>query len=478
MRVLCVSALLFVVVASLATGPATAADEVALPDSEAGRRVASWFEAYNTGTEAALAAFFAANVSPAELERRPAPERAARTLGLRGQTGELRVGKVLRSGHDTVAVMASSARGEWFELAFAFEPAPPHRLIAVRIEEGEAPAEGDEVPLSLEAAIAALDAFASERAAKDEFSGAVLVARGDRVLLEKAWGHADRTFAVPNRTDTRFCLGSINKLFTKVAVAQLAAAGKLTLDDRLGKWLPDYPNEAAARKVTVRQLVEMSSGIGDFFNERFEALPKDRLRSNADYLPLFAADPLLFEPGTGNRYSNGGYAVLGEVVARAAGKDYYDVVREGIYAPAGMASSDSFEQDTIVPNVAEGYTRDAGAGLRRNIYTKPARGSAAGGGYSTVRDMLAFSRALLADRLTSPEWTAWVMGGPEPGKGAAGAPERPPGIGVAGGAPGMNAMLEIEAATGTTIVVLANLDPPAAGTVARQARALLRRVRE
>jgi CubicO group peptidase (beta-lactamase class C family) len=160
------------------------------------------------------------------------------------------------------------------------------------------------------------------------------------------------------------------------------------------------------------------------------------------------------------------------------GEDYYEVVREGIYAPAGMTASDSFELDAIVPNLAEGYTRDAGPGLRRNVYTKPARGSAAGGGYSTVRDMLAFSRALLANRLASPEWTAWVMGGPEPGQGRAGAAPQAPGIGVAGGAPGMNAMLEIEASDATTIVVLANLDPPSAGTVARQARSLLRRVRE
>jgi CubicO group peptidase (beta-lactamase class C family) len=472
-----VSAPFVVAMALLAAGPA-AADEVALPDSEAGRRVVSWFQAYNAGTEAALVAFFAANVPPEELERRPARERAARTLGLRRETGELRVGRVVRSTPDAVAVMAANGRGEWFELSLAFEQAAPHRLVGVRIEQGEPPSEDDDQPLSIEAALAALDAFVGERAAKDEFSGAVLIARGDRVLFEKAWGHADRAFAVPNRIDTRFCLGSINKLFTRIAVAQLVAAGKLSLDDRLGTWLPDYPNAAAREKVTVRQLVQMSSGIGDFFNERYEALPKDRLRANADYLPLFAADPLLFEPGTGNRYSNGGYAVLGEVVARAVGEDYYEVVREGIYAPAGMTASDSFELDAIVPNLAEGYTRDAGPGLRRNVYTKPARGSAAGGGYSTVRDMLAFSRALLANRLASPEWTAWVMGGPEPGQGRAGAAPQAPGIGVAGGAPGMNAMLEIEASDATTIVVLANLDPPSAGTVARQARSLLRRVRE
>ncbi|MFZ5784952.1 MAG: serine hydrolase domain-containing protein, partial [Acidobacteriota bacterium] len=266
MRVASRVSVVFVVVLLAAT--LVAAQEVGLPDSEAGRRIAEWFRAFGTATEAELVAFFTANLAPGELERRTAQERAARTLGLRRETGELRLVKVLRVAPDAIAVTAANARGEWFEVGFTLEPTAPHRIVGVRIEQGEAPSEGDDQPLSLEAALAALDAFASERAAKDEFAGAVLVARGDRMLLEKAWGHADRAFAVPNRTDTRFCLGSINKLFTKVAVAQLAAAGKLSLDDRLGKWLPDYPNATAAEKVTVRQLVQMSSGIGDFFNER------------------------------------------------------------------------------------------------------------------------------------------------------------------------------------------------------------------
>ena len=141
-----------------------------------------------------------------------------------------------------------------------------------------------------------------------------------------------------------------------------------------------------------------------------------------------------------------------------------------------MTATDSYEADAIVPNLAEGYTRGERGDepLRRNIYSRPARGSAAGGGYSTADDLLAFTRALLADTLLPPAWTEWVLGGPEP---AAGAPatvrHTRGGIGAAGGAPGINAALELEVETGDVVIVLANLDPPAAERLAGQIRRIL-----
>ena len=119
-------------------------------------------------------------------------------------------------------------------------------------------------------ALAALTARAEKLAARDQFSGTVLVARDGKVLLEDAWGHADRDTGTPNTLDTKFRIGSMNKMFTAVATLQLVEAGKLALDDTLGEHLPDYPNEDVASKVTVRHLLTHTGGTGDIFGPEFE----------------------------------------------------------------------------------------------------------------------------------------------------------------------------------------------------------------
>src|SRR5437879_6288617 len=125
--------------------------------------------------------------------------------------------------------------------------------------------------------------------------------------------------------------------------------------------------------------MEHRSGLGDFFGPEFVAAPKNRIRSLADYLPFFVNKPLLFEPGAQQRYSNAGYIVLGMVIEKLSGTSYYDYVREHIFKPNGMTSTDSYALDDVVPRRATGYSE-----RHSNIYTLPARGSSAGGGYSTA----------------------------------------------------------------------------------------------
>ena len=285
-----------------------------------------------------------------------------------------------------------------------------------------------------------------DRAVADgKFSGVVMLAKDGQPEFVHAYGAG-------NKVDTKFNLGSINKVFTQVAIAQLAEAGKLSLDDTVRKHLPDYPSPVAD-KITIRQLVEFRSGLGDFFGPEFLAAPPSKLRTLRDYLPLFVDKPLLFEPGTQQRYSNAGYIVLGLIIERVSGQTYYDYVREHIFKPAGMRDTDSYAIDENVPNRATPITK-------RGELQMPGRGSSAGGGYSTAGDLLRFANALSANKLVSPKWTDWVFkGGPQHN------------LGVAGGAPGINATLLIEPPY--TLIVLANVDPPAAEEIARAARPLL-----
>lgn len=312
--------------------------------------------------------------------------------------------------------------------------------------------------------VKALGSWLDERVAADEFSGVVLVAKGGKPLFRQAYGSADLGLQVPNRVDTKFNLGSINKMFTRLSIEQLEEQGKLSLDDTVGKHLPDYPNADVREKVTIRQLIDHRSGMGDLFTEKFRGMAKDRIRTVKDALALIADDPLLFPPGTDQKYSNAGFVVLGAIVEKVSGEDYYEYVRKHIYEPAGMKDTDSYELDAPVPNRAVGYTRESphgpapGGGRRNNLYITFVKGSPAGGGYSTVDDMLAFDTALRSGKLFKT-------------------PRRIGGIGIAGGTQGCNALLE-QVDEQYTVIVLSNYDPPAALEVGRKVRGWLGIVEE
>ena len=196
-----------------------------------------------------------------------------------------------------------------------------------------------------------------------EFSGVVLLAKNGAPVYQVAKGYADRERKIPNNLQTAFNLGSINKVFTQIAILQLQAAGKLDLDSTLATYWPDYPNQDVARKVTIRQLMRHTSGIGGNIFAAPSGGTRGDVRRLQDYLPLFVNEPLQFEPGSKNVYSNAGYIVLGLLIERLSGGDYYRYVREHIFEPAGMTRTGSFTVDSLPANTAIGYTR--GARMRR-----------------------------------------------------------------------------------------------------------------
>jgi CubicO group peptidase (beta-lactamase class C family) len=387
--------------------------------------------------------------------------------------------------------MARTTDGRVLSVRFECESEPPHRIQGIRLMAGDGEGGGPGgpggpgrvlagPPLSDADAVKAMREVLTRAAAADSFSGAVLLARDGRPLLRQAWNRAERGHGTPNRPETRFNLGSINKLFTKVAIAQLAQQGKLALDDPLTRWLPDWPGAAAA-KITIAMLAGHRAGIGDIFGPRYDAMDKGTLRHNRDFIPLFRDQPLWFEPGTSERYSNGSYVLLGEIIARASGQDYYDYVRDHVWGPAGMTGTACLATDDTARDVAMGYTRgeDGRQALRDNTGSRPGRGSAAGGGYSTVDDMLRFDQALLANRLCDAGWTAWVIGGPPPDarpSSASAAGGMTPGFSFAGGAPGISAEYMREGAL--TLIVMGNFDPPYTKAAARSLFSILKRMKD
>jgi CubicO group peptidase (beta-lactamase class C family) len=294
---------------------------------------------------------------------------------------------------------------------------------------------------------AAIAAYAQELHDAGQFSGVILVAREGKTVLERAHGFADLEAKVRNTPDTAFNVGSINKQFTKVAIAQLERAGKLSLDDTIREHLPELRIPGAER-ITIRQLLDHRSGLGDIFGPRYDAAPPARLRELADFVPLFAGEPLGFEPGTSRRYSNAGYIVLGLIVERASGQTYRDHVARHIFGPAGMTRSGFWGVDEPVAHRATGYT-GRGAARVSNRPSLPGRPSSAGGAYATARDLLRFVDAQSSGKLPSVGLAS-----------------------VAGGAPGVNAAILREGPW--TVIVLANLDPPSASALARGSMDLIR----
>lgn len=445
-----------------------------IPDSPNGALVKAYVRAFNEGRPDSVRSFFERYVSREALATKPVDERAARLLDLRSRLQSLRINRVVRSAEKEMVLAATTGSGEELFLVFEFDVSSTVTLASLRFETELDTTDGR--PLSRSRFLDETNALLDELAQNDRFSGTVLIADNDSVLLARAFGYSEKRHRTLNLVETKYNLGSINKLFTRIAILQLAESGKLSLSDAVGAHLPEYPNRDVASSVTISQLLDMTSGLGDFFGERYDRTPKNQLRSLKDYVPLFIDDPLQFKPGTKRSYSNAGYILLGLIIEARTGLDYYTYVKKHIFEPAGMTHTDWYEMNSTTPNLATGYSRaNDRAPWVSNIYTAPMKGSSAGGGYSTVHDMLSFRQSLTAGRLLGPRYTRFVltedMSVPEPVL-----PVTEGGLFVAGGAPGINSALEYDAATGRTVIVLSNLDPPTAIDVARRLSKDLRRM--
>jgi CubicO group peptidase (beta-lactamase class C family) len=378
-----------------------------------------------------------------------------------GQTVRIRVAKADNVGPFRVGVDD-----------IRFEPSGSEPV--ARVELLSTPAATTAVDLVLDRlseaeALAALQATAAERAETDIFSGALLVARDGTVLLKEAWGLADREAGTPNTPDSRFRLGSMNKMFTAVAILQLVEGGVVRLDDPIGTYLPDYPNQELASSVTVRHLLSHTGGTGDIFGAQFNR-QRLELREHSDYLELYGSRSPAFEPGSHFAYSNYGFVLLGAIIEAETGKSYYDYVRARIFEPLGMTATDSLAETDDVPDRATGYMRPTANGaLLPNTDTLPWRGTAAGGGYSTVGDMLRFAEGLRRGSLISEETLTLATTAQSVEPYGFGFELRGEGtmrsIGHGGGAPGMNGDLRIFPELGYVVVGLSNFDPPAASDV-------------
>ena len=426
------------------------------------RQFSAWLEAFNAGDRTRLSHFLETSFPSMDVDR---------LMNFRQRTGGFELRALEQASPTTLTGLVQERDSDQFgRFTIEVEPEEPHRITRFPVRGIPRPA-GFPVPRMSEAEIlTALRAKLDKDAAAERFAGAVLVAKSGKVLFSFSYGLADREKKLANKVDTRFRVGSMNKMFTATAILQLVQAGKIKLSDPLGRHVTDYPNQDGATKVTIHHLLTHTGGTGNICGAEYRARRLE-LRTLDDYVALYGERAPAFEPGSKWAYSNYGMVLLGVVVERVSGKSYYDYVEESIYKPAGMTLSGSEPESEAVRGRSIGYTRPRGGGTwTPNTDTLPYRGTSAGGGYSTVGDLMRFAAALMGHKLLNAEYTELLITGKVDSRGdrkyAYGFEDgRKDGIGAVGhggGAPGMNGDLRIYPHSGYVVAVLSNLDPPAA----------------
>ena len=479
---------LFIVQAAWAQTPAeTYSDSPVLPEGVRGERIKAIIDTLNSGKPEQIKEFLTTHCTERFRNFVPMEDHVEVFLGFLQETGGIDFSVIRtyvpeRKGQ-TIVIVKDRNYDSYRGITIRFADAPDYLIGGAGFSSARPPADLKEPPLTEEQALAETKAFMDKLVTKGMFSGTLLVAKGDKVLLIMAAGEASRAFHVPNNIDTKFNLGSMNKMFTSTAVVRLAEKGKLSLDDPISKyidetWLPKDVTD----KITVRHLLTHSSGLGSYFNDTYAKSSRALFRKLDDYKPLIKDDRPSFEPGKRYQYSNTGMFLLGVIIEKATGEDYFDHIRKVIYEPAGMTNSDSYEMDYPVENLAIGYSPDPKSpyGWQNNLYKHVIKGGPAGGGFSTVKDLHKFALALLGGKYVSKEflkemWTDHL--GANYGYGfsvATGAAGKV--VGHGGGFPGINSNLDIYLDSGYIVAVMSNTDR-GAGPVAAKIGELLGRVK-
>lgn len=253
--------------------------------------------------------------------------------------------------------------------------------------------------------------------ADNNFSGVVLAKKENKILLQQAYGFANRADELPNTIQTKFGIASGCKLFTAIGICQLVEKGVLSFQTRLNDCL-DISFPHFDESITIHHLLTHSSGVPDYFDETimddFEELWKERpmyhIRHLQDFLPMFQQGKMMFHPGEKFHYNNTGFILLGLIIEQHAGVSFEDYILANIFEPCGMSDSGYFSFDHLPKNTAIGYIDDEKTGTwRTNIYSLPVKGGSDGGAFVTAGDMARLWEGLMNNKLLSKELTHTLL---------------------------------------------------------------------
>jgi len=241
------------------------------------------------------------------------------------------------------------------------------------------------------------------------FNGIISVRKNNVVIFQKPYGFADIINKIPNEIDTKFATASAGKVFVAVAILKLIEKGKLKLNDCIGNIL-DFDLKEIDKNITIKQLLNHTSGIPDYFDESimeeyadlWQNFPNYKIRKSIDLLPLFINKPMMYKAGEKFQYNNSGFVVLGLIIEKITGLLFDEYLNENIFLPCGMNNTGYYELDRLPAKCANSYIYD---NVRNeyytNIYSVDAKGTGAGGAFTTVTDIEKFWDCLLSGKLIS-----------------------------------------------------------------------------
>jgi CubicO group peptidase (beta-lactamase class C family) len=478
----------------LATAPACAqAPQAAiaqeLPTSAGGVLANDVVDAINSPDDAAIARLLDAKLSTNA--QQPRDEILAYLRGIREQGGGVTVGasRVTPRGN-LVAQLWGRRVDAGVEMVVFPDPADSTRLLRMAINH-PLRRDADFRPFPRErmedARIASLIETEVRRLADaDQFSGVVLVGKGDQVLLQSTYGFENPQTRNRITTRTRFHIASQGKMFTSIAIAQLVEHGKISLDDTVGELLPGQPWTEQARGITLRQLLSHTGGMSGLFDR--PNYPEGRIfRTATERLDIFASEPLLFAPGARWSYSNEGFETLAAIVEAQTGTPFNEHILRHVLRPAGMATAlpDAPADSLAERAIPSPHQADDLFGVRpRTTASRGWNAGGAGGGHASAEDMFRFARALVGGRLVSPAMVD-TLTAPRAEMGGGGQyaygfmPRQVNGRGVfghSGGGPRGTAIctdLDVFADGSWTVVVMSNYDAPICGRIKESITAML-----
>jgi CubicO group peptidase (beta-lactamase class C family) len=451
-----------------------------LPDTPPARLVGDWINVCQAQNLARLALWYTANLSEQAAKRASAQDRAREDFGLCEANGGFRLAGITKAEAGTISVLLVGLKSDiWFEERLVVNGAG--QLDRARLNP-TFPAESalpknlsdDSVAHEVNSAVAKLSRMGL-------FSGIVTVARGRQTIASASGGYADVAKKTPITGSTQFTLGSMGKMFTAAAIGQVIDQGKLSFDDTVGKFFPDYPNQTVRDKVTVGMLLSHTAGLGDFLGKRTPDMMKNGVKRAADFMPLYDTEEPQFVPGTNWAYSNAGLALAGAILEKVSGEDYPDYLRKHIFAVAGMTNSDPNNIPHTTARMVTPYTKFSEGGPSPDWHeAEHDIGSPAGGAISTTDDLVRFADALRNGKLVSTA-TFEEMTKPHGSALAAkygysmeiGELYGRTVVGHGGGFPGVSTRLYLVLGSPYTVVALANIDPPAAEFVGSKAVAIM-----
>lgn len=388
----------------------------------------------------------------------------------------------ISAGKDTIngrAVIWARSRGTENFVAFGYKLAksPTLQINRMGVIRGMVPSGMTRIIPDLEKATPRIANYLKKLGQLDAFSGTVLVAHKDQILLNQAVNFSDKQTKTPVDLNTRFLIASTTKMFTATAIAQLVEQGLLSYKDPIAKYLPDYPGHIAD-KVTIHHLLTHSSGIElDEISAFNKSIAKAKTLDELYQVHLKYISRLEnyddFKLSNEFNYTNEGFDLAGYIVQKVSGQDFYEYLAKNVFDKAGMDHTGDFQLDKGIPNLAKGYYNLKGGERKLNTRHLPNRSRPAGSFYSTSLDLFRFVRSIQNgtlikqesfQKITSPQITSYVnpISSSKYGYGfSINTLSDVDSWGHAGVAPGMSAKCDVYTESDLTIIVLSNYDKAA-----------------